>query len=96
MSGRELIAALFNLSDRLDRANGGPGLQQVNVEVVGERRITANQAAVTIRDAATQQQDELKLVREGFYWKIHLEDPNAPVYPLEKLLQNGGLRQPGG
>jgi len=77
------------------RANGGLGISQINAEAIDEQ-ITGNQAAVTIRDAATQQQDELKLVREGFYWKIHLEDPNAPVYPLEKLLQNGGLRQPGG
>jgi len=91
MNGRELLAGLLNISDQLQKANGNGGNQKINIEVLSEQ-INGNHAVVHIRDMTSNQETDIKLIRELVYWKIDfVEDPNAPVFPLEYFLKNAGL-----
>jgi hypothetical protein len=91
MNGRELLAGLLKLSDQLQKANGYEGNQQINIDVLSEQ-INGNHATVYIRDTASGQETDIKLVREWLYWKIDfVDDPDAPVFPLEFYLKNAGL-----
>ncbi|MEI7832401.1 MAG: zinc ribbon domain-containing protein [bacterium] len=94
MNGRELFAVLLKLSAQIQKSNGGPE-QLLNIDIISEN-ITGNTAVVHIKDKQSNEDMTLNLVREYFYWKINFADPNTPVFPLEKMLQDSGLSQPQG